>query len=247
MHDISKIFLIFFILFYGLKNDPLYNKEGKPSTYGINQYIKENQEIIIKEYEYRIDTLYDIYIFTENLNKNEDFQDLGIFYSPDYIVITNEEEYIDYEFKNLTKFKQKTLSYTERTVKAVVFHELTHAYINQIYQTMKNPSPEYGMIRIFPTPGYRFGTDFIEEGICEYVVYYLNETTPIKNITAPKTEEDLLDPKNKVTNIYYYSVVFLKNFFEKHGVKNGIEILLSNRPPSNEEILNPKIFFNRLN
>lgn len=248
MNIFTNIIFFLFISF-SIQKDPYYNKQGKPSTFGIEQTIKNNQDIYIKEYEYRIDTLYDIYIFTENLSE-KGLDDLGNFYIPDYIIITNREEFIAYEFKDLSKFKQLTTSYADRTLKAVIFHELTHAYINQIIINMKNGnmqvSPEYGTIRMFSNPSSRFGAEFIEEGICEYVIYYLNESSPLKDIPIPNNETDLLDENNKINNVYRYSVIFLEDFLDKNGIKHGIEILLANKPPTYEEILNPKLFFNRL-
>ena len=47
-------------------------------------------------------------------------------------------------------------------------------------------------------------------------------------------------------NLYCYSVVFLDEFLDKYGIHKGIEILIGNRPPSYEEIINPKLFFNRI-
>jgi hypothetical protein len=250
----TNIFNIFTILFVSLciqNEELLYTKQGIPSTNGIEQYVKNYQEEIIKEYEYRIDSLYDVYIFTENLSESENDNDLGVFYLPDYIVITNQEDYIDYEFKYLSKYKQRTSNYTERTVKAVIFHELTHVYINQIilirHNQNKYVSLEYGMIRMFPVPGHQFGSDFIEEGICEYVVFHLNECSPLKNVPVPESATDLIDQRNIVNNLYYCSVVYLKDFLDKEGLKNGIEKLISNRPPTYDEILNPETYFNRLN
>ncbi len=231
------------------KNDPYYNKQKHPSSWGIDTYIKNNEKDLIAEYEYRIDTIYDVYLFTENLSEVGD-GDLGNFYLPDYIIITNEERYVEYEYKNLTKYQQKVIPYVARTVKAVVFHELTHAYFNQILiiakQNGKKVSPEYGNIRIFPNPGTRFGAEFIEEGVCEYVVYYLHESSQIRDIPAPENENELMDSNNKVNIVYGYSVIFLNNFLDKYGVKRGIEILITNRPPDYQEILNPSQFYNRL-
>lgn len=238
--------LISLSLFYPQK-DPNYNKQGRPSTYGINAYIKNNEESLIREYENRVDTLYDINIFTDNLDETSD-GDLGQFYIPDYVVVTNRENYVAYEFNQLSKFKQKTTSYRERTVKAVIFHELTHAYFYQISIIMRNNneyiSPEYSTLRMFPIS--KFNIDFIEEGICEYIVYHLNESNPIKDIPIPDNLIDLLDENNTVNNIYCYSVIFLKDFLDKYGVKEGVRILISNNPPSYEEILNPELFYNRL-
>jgi hypothetical protein len=249
MNNFFGLLLVLFFLIFQQK-DPYYNKQGEPSTYGINEYIKNNQQSIIKEYEYRIDTLYDVYIFTENLAETSETEDLGNFYLPDYIVITNEEKFVAYEFKDLSKFKQKTLSYADRTVKSVIFHELTHVYFNQILISMRNKnmdiSSEYGMIRMFPNSSARFGAEFIEEGVCEYVIYYLNECAPFKDVPIPDNETDLLDENNKFNNLYVYSVIFLKDFLDTYGVKKGIEILIGNRPPTYQELLNPRLYFNRI-
>jgi hypothetical protein len=247
VHTFKILFFLF--LFYPTQKDPNYNKQGRPSTYGITTYIKNNELSIIKEYEYRVDTLYDVYIYTEDLSESSD-DELGQFYLPSDIIITNEEKFVAYEFKQLSKFKQKSLAYNERTVKAVIFHELTHAYFNQVMflmnQNNQYVSPEYGSLRMFSNPSTRFGTEFIEEGICEYVIYYLKESNPIEHIPIPENENDLLADENKVNNLYCYSVIFLKDFLDKYGIYKGIEILIGNKPPSYEEILNPPLFFNRI-
>lgn len=241
-----KWILLILLLFHPQK-DPFYNKEKRPSTYGINTYIKNNEQSLIREYEYRIDTLYDVNIYTEDLGDDID-GDLGEFYIPDYIVITNRERFVAYEFNQLSKFKQKTVPYTERTVKGVVFHELTHAYFHQVMAIMRNEnrniSPEYSNFRIVPISS--FSTTFIEEGICEYVLYFLNEGNPIKDIPIPANTKELIDENNKINNLYCYSVIFLKNFLDENGLKKGIEILISNKPPVYEEILNPPLFYARL-
>lgn len=235
---------IFILLLFIFQKDPLYNKEGRPSSWGINLFVKNNEQSLIKEYEYLVDSLYDIAIFTEDLGEDGD---LGEFYIPDQIVITNREKFIDYEFKSLSKFKQRTVSYTERTVKAVIFHEITHAYFNQeIYLMKDSVFSEYMTLRMFPNPSTQFGAEFIEEGVCEYIVYYLNESAAIGDIFIPENIDDLLDPLNRVNITYVYSVLFLKDFLDKKGFQKGIEILISNKPPSYEEILNPELYFNRL-
>jgi hypothetical protein len=241
------IILILLLFFLHPQKDLNYNKQGRPSTYGINTYIKNNEESLIREYVYRVDTLFDVNIFTDDLDETSD-GDLGQFYIPDYVVVSNREKYAAYEFKDLSKFKQRTISYTERTVKAVVFHELTHTYFYRTSIMMRNRgqhiSSEYSTLRMFPIS--KFNTDFIEEGICEYVIYHLNESNPIEDIPIPDNLTDLLDENNRVNNIYGYSVIFLKDFLDKYGVKEGVEILIGNNPPTYEEILNPELFYKRL-
>jgi len=237
---------------YNLQKEvnPYYNKQNKPSSWGIDTYVKNNEKTIIAEYEYLIDTLYDVYIFTEDFSKNENGTSIGNFYIPDYVIITNEERYIEYEYKNLSKYQQNVVPFVAKTVKGVIFHELTHAYFNQITLILKQLEkpvvPEYGNLRIFPNPNTRLGAEFIEEGVCEYVVYHLKEASPIKNLKIPITKEELLDTENYVTVVYNYSVLFLQDFLDTHGIKEGIQILVTNPPPSYEEMLNPTLFFNRL-
>jgi len=230
--------------------DPYYNRNGKPSTYGINAFIKLNHDNLIKEYEFLVDTIYDVYMYSENLSESSDGKSLGEFYIPDQIVITNEEKYTEYEFKNLSKYQQKVFPYTTRTVKAVIFHELTHAYFYQnIYllkQEGKEIASEYGMIRMFPNPSLRFGSTFIEEGICEYVVYMLKESAPLGQVEIPTSIDDLTNKQNETNILYQYSVYFIKDFLDKNGLEKGIRILLQNRPPSYEEMLKPELFFNRI-
>jgi len=232
------------------KQDPYYNKAGKPSTWGINKFVKDNHDNLIAEYEFLVDTIYEVFMFTENLSEYSDRRSLGEFYIPDQIVITNEERYIAYEWKDLTKYQQRVYPYVTRTVKAVIFHELTHAYFYQniyiLQQEGKHVSPEYGSIRLFPTPSYRLGATFIEEGICEYTVYALKESAPLGDIEIPTTTEQLMDKDKEVNNLYYYSVYFLKDFLDYHGLEEGIQILLQNKPPNYEVILNPKLFFDRI-
>jgi hypothetical protein len=254
MQEMSNVInILFFLLFLiPTQKDLYYNKQGKPSTYGIEQYIKNDHGSLQKEYQYKIrDSIYEVYISTDNLGAISDENELGVFYIPDQIVITNEEKFIAYEFKDLTKFKQKTTLYNERTVKAVVFHELTHAYIYFVLITMQSSntyiSPEYKNFRIFPNPEYKFSVTFIEEGICEYAVHYLNECTPLKNIPIPDNEKDLLDQNNRINNLYYYSEIFLNDFLDKHGLKSGIRILLGNKPPTYREILKPELYYKRIN
>ena len=245
------LYILIFLLSLFSSQQDYYNKKNKPSTWGIDQYVIKQHDSIIFEYEYLInDTIYDVAIYSEDLREYSDDNNLGFFYIPDEIVITNEERYIEYEFKDLSRFKRLFLSYTERTVKAVIFHELTHAYFHQIVElrNMNNEfvSPEYKNFNIFPRVGENFGADFIEEGICEYTVYTLNECAPLGHILIPKTEEELLHEDNRINNLYHYSVYFLRDFMDEYGIKRGIEILISNRPPTHEEILNSDKFFNRL-
>jgi hypothetical protein len=247
---IKKFILILLLLLFSsyIQEYPL-NKKGKPTSNGINYYIKINEQNFINEYQKFInDTIYDIYIYTENLRNYSDYDslELGRFYLPNEIIITNEEKFIGYE---LSKTKRR-LNETNQFVKATLFHELTHVYYYQIIleMHMKNlfVSPEYNNLRMFPKSEMGFGSEFIEEGVCEYLIQKIGEIVPYKNIFIPKNIEELLDKKNRYDVKYKYASYFLKDFLDLTGLKKGIEILLRNKPPTYEEILNSNLFFNRL-
>lgn len=251
MTNIFNIFAILFFIFT-IQKDPRYNKRGIPSSWGIKQYIENNQENLIAEYEYKVDSLYDVYIFAEDLRKEPDYDsmELGRFYIPDYVYITTEEKFVEYEFKYLSKSKQKNFKSTDNTVKGVLFHELSHAYFHQTIMLLRMNdeliSPEYGLVRIFPNPSLRYGAEFIEEGFCEYMVEELGEQ-PINNLEyIPKTIDDLMHKENITDIKYRYSVHFLRDFFNHIGIEKGLKIILQNRPPNYEEILNSSLYFRRI-
>jgi len=258
MRNILNVTLLLLIYLSGYsrsnkqKGDLLYNKQGKPSSEGIKEFIDKNQESIIAEYQSQIDTIDEVYIYSENLSRwNEN--ELGEFNPPGFVAITNEERFIEYEYKYLSKYELRMSSYEDRTVKAVIFHELTHAYFNKIVISMNTKGYNvhldyehnfsYGL---YSETG--FGAQFIEEGICEYAIFYLNEAKPTigSELIIPTTKEELIDETKEVNNKYYYSVYFLKDFLDKYGIKRGTEILITNKPPTYNEIINPHEFFARV-
>jgi hypothetical protein len=250
-----KIFLsilLILILTIGFKQDDLYHK-GRPSSKGIEYFIRQNEEKLIGEYECKIDSIYDVYIEVDNLSEMYDYDtlELGRFYDPDYIILTNEERYVDYEFFNLSKYKQRNTAFTDRTVKAVLFHELTHALFNQTILKRKQRNEyvcsEYGSFRIFPQLELQFGSEFIEEGVCEYTVIKAKENVYHKNVFIPKTNEDVVNTDNRYLVMYQYSVDFLRPILDTMNLEQGIELLISNKPPNYQEILKPELYYKRLN
>ena len=107
-------------------------------------------------------------------------------------------------------------------------------------------SPDYAMLRTFSTRKSKFAANFIEEGICEYVVHYFNEANPISDYTAPENEAELLDEANHINIMYYYSVIYVKDFLDTYGIKRGIEMIIQEAPPSTIELLNPNMYFYRI-
>ena len=166
--------LIFILLLFqplNLSNDyPL--KKGKPTSKGIEQYIEDKRDSLIIEYQnFMGDTLFDIWIYTEDFAdfSVHDSLELGRYY-PNEIYISTAELFIAYELADLSRGKRKLIEESNKFVKATVFHELTHDYLNQISMEMQfvdNTSVDRSyqtnlwLIKSHET----FGSAFIEEGM----------------------------------------------------------------------------------
>jgi hypothetical protein len=229
-------------------------KHGKPTPKGVAMYVEDNWERLLYEYQEKInDTLWlDVWISSEDLTDwvGHDSLELGIYYNEE-VIISEDTLFKDYELEGWSKFKRNTTGESNAFVKATIFHELTHHYISQIGKEMEwldsvkvNKSYKTD-IWIIRSPDM-FGSTFIEEGICEYMVTKLEEIIPPKKYQAPKTSSDLMNRNNKYKYVYKYSSYYLKTFLDTTGFKKGVKILLSNEPPYSHEILNPELYFNRL-
>jgi hypothetical protein len=228
-------------------------KNGKPTSKGIEKYVELMGDSIIAEYQDFVDdTLYNVIFATEDRGpvEGEGPIELG-YYFPFEAVISRAELFEAYELEDLSPRRLRSFNESNRFVKGVMVHELSHAYINQVALELKimegilvHPEYESG-IRIIRTPE-TFGAIFIEEGIAEYITERMGQLIPPKKPFVPKSLEELLKPENAYSVHYKYSAHVLRPFLDQKGIKEGIRILLVNPPPTYEEILNPSAFFERL-
>jgi hypothetical protein len=176
-----------------------------------------------------------------NENAYETFE-LGIYYFPGDIIISNENKYIDYAVDSLS-FIKRNLTISNKFVKGCVFHELTHIWFQQILSEMKHEvSPEHRNFRIYSTPDRDYGADFIEEGICEYVAHKAGEIIYPKNY-APDLENEWNTYKIK----YQYAEYYVRQILDKYdNIKEGIKMILRVSPPNKEEIRNPELYYQRV-
>lgn len=228
-------------------------KNGKPTSKGIEQYIEEQADSIVKEYqEFVGDTLYDIWIYADNLTFYDvhDSLELGRYY-PNEIYVSTTEMFMAYELADLSKAQKAAINESNKFVKATVIHELTHDYLYQIGLEMRILD-SLSIDRSYQTNLWiihsheTFGSEFIQEGICEYVTEKMGEVIVPRHPYIPKTIEDLTNKDHRYLVKYKYAAYYLKSFLDTTGLKKGIKILLYNPPPSFEEILNPDLFFYRL-
>ena len=228
-------------------------KNGRPTSRGIEQYVDDHSESLIREYQNFIgDTLYNTYIYTEDLTENGYYDplELGRYFTNE-IFITNAEVFLAYELSAFSERGRDTISDSNLFVKAAIIHELTHHYIHQVSTEMlriENIEVDRAyqtFFRIYSDQD-KTGSKFIEEGICEYVTKKMDEIIPPNKPFVPTKTDDLTNRENDYRVYYKYSSYYLTKFLDTTGLKRGIKILLHNPPPTNEEILNPDLFFSRL-
>jgi hypothetical protein len=247
--------LVLFLIPFSSMDKKYPMKYGKPTPKGIEMYIEDKWIDLILEYQKVVDdTIWlDVWIEAEDLTDyvGHDSLELGRYEYGGLIYIDMDTSFVAYEISDWSNFRKKTNGETNKIVKGVVFHELTHHYIVQVGKEMEyldsvkvNRYYETG-IWMIRTPNM-FGSTFIEEGICEYLASKSGEIIPPKKYYKPKNSSDLTNQRNKYKYVYKYSSYYLQEFLDTTGFKKGIKILLSNEPPRYEEILQPELFFNRL-
>lgn len=253
--------ILLFFLFVSPQQPEKYPlKRGKPTTRGINYYVEVNKYKLIDELEtYLNDSIFlDVEISTDDISQYSKYDSLDMAYhftytdGSDEIIIDNRERYVAYDVNDLSKFKRLNLSTYNSFVKTAIIHELMHTYFLQIVIISKfngvdvYDEYDYRMpikIRLYPNIAEAYGAEFIEEGVCQYVVEDMKLIIPYR-VSVPKTVGEVMG-NNEIK--YTYSIDYLKEFLDYFGVRKGIEIIIRNKPPTYEEILNPDLYFNRLN
>ena len=169
-------------------------------------------DLLVQEYQdFVCDTLYNIWIYTKDLSGEESYHtfDLGSYYLNE-VFITTEEIFLAYELKELPEEQRKSISESNRFVKATVIHELTHEYIHQIGVEMIHVDSIYldrayqDFFRIYSNIN-KPGAKFIEEGICEYVSGKMGEIIQPEKVFIPESIDDLTEESNEYLVYYKYS------------------------------------------
>ena len=249
----SRILVILLLLVPALEKKEYPLKNGRPTSKGIDLYVEENSERLIRELQDFIDdTLYNANIYTEDLSRNTEDNplELGNYY-PNEIFITNAEVFLAYELGALPRVQRDSIIASNLFVNAAVYHELMHHYIYQVsIEMLRRDHIEVdrayqSFFRIYSNrdnPGSRF----IEEGICEYVTLKMKVRISRGRPRIPRSPGDLTGAGNEYNVYYRYATYCLQDFLDAQGLKRGIMILLHNRPPSTEEMLDMDLYFARL-
>jgi hypothetical protein len=228
-------------------------KKGKPTSEGIERYVEENADLLLREYQDFVgDTLYNVWIYTIGPEEQYDTHSIELGrYFPHEIYISTAECFEAYELDDLSAERRESLRESNKFVKGVMIHELTHEYINQIGLEMRSlhkirVDKSYETSIWIVNSYENFGSSFIEEGLCEYLCGEMGELIQPPRVEKPASVEELLDRDHAYMVKYKYAAVYLKTFLDTTGFKEGVQILLHNPPPTYEEILQPAHFFGRL-
>jgi hypothetical protein len=241
-----------FILLFLLPQQDLEYKRGIPTSKGVDNYVEANELQFVLDFQTHVnDTLfYEPFICTEDLTKYYDYNDgeAGYFERPDLVLINNKSNYIDYELRLLSKYRKSKYREANMFVRSVVMHELCHAYIYQLKMLAQHQKVlEYEWqqgIRMLPVDNYY--TEFIEEGICEYLVQDM-EVSIAYDQQLFLIKDDLKRARRNTYEIKYrYSSQYVAPVIEELGLKQAILLFIGSKPPSQEEILSPKLYYDRL-
>ena len=194
---------------------------------GIHNYVSNNGNDIYTEFE----NFYNV-----RINREIEFESGDILeYSNDENELGKSDSFLNFIIISDDSSKYAGYYKTKKSsgifVKSVIIHEICHLYLRNIIDSLNTVRKEY---RYEST----FGSDFIEEGICEYSVIKMDELKP--NYYIPTTLEDTINVK------YRYGPYFVKPILDKFGFKTGIILLLKTEPPTEKEILNPDLFYKRI-
>jgi hypothetical protein len=261
MKKVIIIILVFTNITFALsQNKSQYQyHDNIPTRYGIQTYVDLNITAIQNMVEnFIVDTIDSYKINVDNLSLYQDHDSLenGRFYPEDEIVITNEENYYDYELAFVPEWKQKEFDYNTKFVKGAIIHEFIHLYIYQfIYKSLENNIPinrEYVNFKIFPGIGSYYASEFIEEGICEYVVMKLREgifstyKTDCADVYSEDNLREFIQKQNTSQIKYQYSRAYVQRIFNNNTFRTALLVILTSRPPSYEELLCPDKYYLRI-
>jgi hypothetical protein len=225
---------------------------GRPTTKGIEKYVDANWFVFISDYQDFIkDTLfYEPFISTDDLSEYCRYSgaELGYFEYPDNVVVTNEPRYIDYELQRLNEFRRQEYRETNRFVRGVVMHELTHCYFYQQMMAVKQGDSLHNDFKqgLGMMPVDNFSTEFIEEGFCEFVTLDIGEMIG-SDEKIVLTRNDLSQTRRNNYDVKYrYSRQFVSAIIKTYGLQQAIRLVVSHAAPSQEEILKPELYYQRL-
>ena len=247
-----RIWVVILLLLVLPQEDPY--KWGRPTSKGVDKYVERNWLVFIEDYQKHVgDTLfYEPYVTSDDLSKYYNYTkgESGWFEPPDLITVDNQTRYIDYELSRLSEFRKSQYREANLFVRGVVMHELTHAYIHQIMKvveysdTMRLHRDFATGLRIVPQDNYF--TEFIEEGICEWVSADMQEIIPYDELVLIKNHHLSPDKRNSYEVKYRYARQFVSVLIKTYGLRPAIVLIVSNPAPTREEILCPQNYYDRL-
>ena len=240
------------ILFLLLPQQQDEYKWGKPTSKGVDNYVERNEYQFVIDYQNHIkDTLFlEPFISTDDLTRYYEYSrgESGYYERPDNIIIDNNPNYVDYELRRLNPYRRNQYVEVNKFVRGVVMHELTHCYFYQnelAVQFGDSLHRDYREgLRMIPTDNYF--TEFIEEGFCEWVAADMDEIIPRSEEVLVFKKDMSRQSRNTYRIKYSYARQFVAPIIERYGLRDAIRVVVSQPAPTEEEILKPQRYYDRL-
>ncbi len=136
------------------------------------------------------------------------------------------------------------------TTKGILQHEIGHDYSSQVRNKLKEKGVYNNSWDHTPFD-YLFPNKLlVEEGIAEYFSIESGENLRRSSLSWPTTIQEFIYPNieegRKSASYYSHGYEYIKPILDELGVEEGITRIYSHAVPSEEEILNPELYRERI-
>ncbi len=225
------------------------DKNGKTTSKGVKEYVLKNDSIINKQFDnhFNVNSYYLDFV-PDNMKYYNNYKgEKGLYLGNKgrgEVIIDTVIPFDNYSLNLLSKKEKRKFLWNDDFVRGTMIHEKAHGFYHQLKNILELKNKEV-FIKTNPSEDYLFRKSFVEEGVCQYCAYKMNEIIISKEYKNKENLEKLISEKN-LELIYRYSLDYFKDFLDFFGLKNGIKILLKNPPPTKQEISNPIKFYKGL-
>ncbi|MEF8983252.1 MAG: hypothetical protein V5A51_01540 [Bacteroidales bacterium] len=223
------------------------DKEGNATTRGVVEYIEDKDSLINEQFDEKFEVnSYDVNFVPDAMSKySDDTSHQGFYFrhrGERTVIIDTVDGYGHYSLQSLPEQRKDSIRFSYNSLRGLMIHEKAHAFFNEMKSRLYSEGTKHYYTL---TPDYVFSKSFIEEGVAQYCAYKMGEIIIPERYEPSDSLETLFVEKASELE-YEYSLYYLKDFLDFFGLEECTKILLTNPPPTKEEIINPLKFYQRL-
>lgn len=231
---------------------------GRPTAEGIEDYVYDHADSVniwfcktlgVNSLEFDI---YPEQIPEYEKNSPPDFFEAGMYYYQWSLAVIDVRALFNAYSMRDVRLTWGLTPLQQISVRGAMLHEKGHHHIHYISDSLylaKQPSPYY-YNRWRAQKSDSIESQIIQEGICKYVEWKTGELVipnrRRRSYYQPKKLEDFTDSGSFHYLKYEFGFHFVRDFLDSVGFKGGLDILLTNPPPTREEFLQPELFYQRI-